>query len=203
MPEKLPPPCPNCEPQGGQGVMVERELTEGAFAGEKRDFLDFCDCDRGRELRRLKAVRRQLAENPPAPEPPRLSKDEGYFFALELAAIPEKYPYEEAARSLIGSTIRSICPTITEAQWLVERMVRLYKRWPGIEEMRWVYCSSGRWPLDADVSKLIASEDYPDGLPTEAPAPVVADVSHQIIDPESRAIVGRLAAGKTMDRGRR
>jgi len=62
-------------------------------------------------------------------------------FATEaLPALPF-FPASEGARTMIANEIRKICRLEEDAFWLVQRMIRLYARWPGVLEMRVV------WPM--------------------------------------------------------
>jgi hypothetical protein len=62
-----------------------------------------------------------------------------------------------------------MCRNAKEALWLVTRMGRLFNQWPGIIELRRVYCSK-HLPLDG-VQPLGISEAYPDGIPAEIAQP--------------------------------
>lgn len=98
------------------------------------------------------------------PKPPILTVEHAKFFTGMLAAIPY-FPSEEGARTAIGDEIRSMCSSLGEAEWLVKRMIRLYERWPGPQEMRRVY-GSKHIPRDG-VMPIGISEAYPDGIPSE------------------------------------
>jgi hypothetical protein len=86
--------------------------------------------------------------------------------AVESMSCLEYYPAESAARAAISAELSSMCKSEDEVKWLVRRMIRLYTKWPGIMELRRVYCSTHP-PLDA-IEPTGASEFYPDGIPSES-----------------------------------
>ena len=126
---------------------------------ETPDGLKRCTCARGRAL--------ADAAKPVAPRAPILVAKEATMF-VEMLASMDFFPPEAGARIRIGDEMRAICASIGEVDWLVTRMTRLFKKWPGLQEMRLVYCDSGRRPLDG-LPALGTSELYPDGFPNEFP----------------------------------
>jgi hypothetical protein len=81
------------------------------------------------------------------------------------------YPGKDTGgRLLIAEEIRSMVHSQEEGLWLAQRMLRLYRKWPGIRELRTVYCASGRIPLDA-IESTAESLVFPEGIPSELPAP--------------------------------
>jgi hypothetical protein len=117
-----------------------------------------CDCQRGRALADL--------SKPALPQAPTISA-KAATLATEMMAVFSFFPKEAAARSLIADELRAMCSTEAEALWLVRRMARLYQTWPGLGELRSVFCSSHR-PLDG-VEPCCISPFFPDGIPSEAP----------------------------------
>jgi hypothetical protein len=98
--------------------------------------------------------------------PPVIPSAEATIF-VEMMTGMAYFPSEEGFRMAVGDEIRSMCRSQQEALWLVTRLNRLYDRWPGIPEMRRVYCSSGRQPLDG-VDCIGISPIYPEGIPVES-----------------------------------
>jgi hypothetical protein len=95
-----------------------------------------------------------------------------------LAAIPF-FPMEGGARVAIGNEISSMCSDFAAGTWLAQRMVALYARWPGVPDLRLVYCA-GRMPLDGVHPLLLTSETYPDGIPSEDPTREAAQLASGI-----------------------
>jgi hypothetical protein len=164
-----------------------------AVAGLKR-----CDCARGVAL--------TAASQPAVPRQPNLTINEAKALVEMLSAIPDYYPTEAGARMIIGDELRSICESMNDGLWLVKRMARLYRKWPGVGELRLVYCASGRRPLDA-IAPLGISELYPEGFPAEpgttarlapASAPIALPPGKVSADPEISALVGDLARRKRL-----
>jgi hypothetical protein len=144
----LPDPCSRCAPFGGAWMETE--------AGLKR-----CDCSRGVAL--------TAQAETPVYRAPVLSTEQTTIYTEMMAGIPF-FPPEAGARSLISHELACICESAEQARWLAIRMVRLYRKWPGLIELRTVFCSKYH-PLDA-LPALGASEVYPDGIPSErGPAP--------------------------------
>jgi hypothetical protein len=83
----------------------------------------------------------------------------------EMMAVIPYFPGEDGARTVISEEIAAMCDSEEQATWLVTRMVRLYRRWPSVVEMRIVFCSTYK-PLDG-VLPVGESEVYPDGIPSE------------------------------------
>jgi hypothetical protein len=98
--------------------------------------------------------------------------------ARGLTAIPY-FPSDEVAQTMIAEELVAMCESVEQAQWLVRRVIRIYKRWPGVQELRLVFCSKYR-PLDGQPAIGI-SDVYPDGIPSEKPA------SPQLALPASRS----------------
>ena len=160
--------------------------TGGTWAEAEAGGFERCDCPRGRALVWM-AVE-------PEPRDPVLGSGAVTIF-VEMMAAMDWFPPEAGARMAIGEEIRSMCADEKQALWLVTRMNRLYTKWPGIQELRRVYCASGRRPLDA-VAALGESTVYPEGIPAEGPqarpaaAVLTAGPSR---DPEMRRLVGEVA----------
>jgi hypothetical protein len=116
-----------------------------------------CVCPRG--------VAKQATFKRKEPEPPVISTESAEMFT-EMLAVLEYFPSDGGARMLIASQIRGMCRDMAEAKWLITRTVTLYRKWPGLIELRQVYCSKYTHPLDGQ-SAIGVSEVYPDGIPSE------------------------------------
>jgi hypothetical protein len=117
---------------------------------------------------------------------PMIGTKQATIFTEMMAGI-KFFPPEAAARGAIANEIAAICWDENQALWLVTRMIRLYQRWPSVSELRRVYCSRYPQPLDG-VMAVGASEDYPDGIPSENPLPapqkLIAGTEPLTTDPE-------------------
>lgn len=88
--------------------------------------------------------------------------------AVEAMGAISFYPADPAVRAVIRDEIRDLCATPADAAWLASRMIKLFRRWPGIMDLRIVYASR-KIPHDG-VLPVGTSEAYPDGIPAEHPA---------------------------------
>jgi hypothetical protein len=170
--------CAKCEPFGGLWMETE--------AGLKR-----CGCSDGQ--RAAAAEQRRLN---PIGEPPVISEEDVEVF-VEMLASMNYFPPESGARIMIGDELRSMCRNPQEAFWLVRRMNRVYSRWPGIQEMRRLYCSA-KIPLDGVIDSSI-SEIYPDGIPSERSVSQVKQLASGTKDPEMKDGMKRLTAAKDLN----
>jgi hypothetical protein len=119
--------------------------------------------------------------------------------AMEMLSALSYFPREAPARSLVAEELRAMCSTEAQALWLVRRMARLYREWPGVLEMRLVFCSSHR-PLDG-IEPLCISPFFPDGIPSETPERQPAPRLIAPSSPRTEALVGELTKAKQMGRG--
>lgn len=142
--------CSKCEPYAG--------LWQRTDAGLIR-----CDCAPNQTLRKVEQARHDnIVEKPVLSDAAALAIVE--MLSGLLAYFPA--PTQAIARGAIASEIQKICASETHAEWLVSRMAKLYTQWPGVRDMRMVYCSKYR-PLDG-FELAGGTEDYPDGIPSEA-----------------------------------
>lgn len=184
---KYPNPCDKCAPFGGSWQEGEN--------GMKR-----CDCARGKAL--------VSAAKAPPPREPMISPEHAILCAEMMATIPF-YPPEAGARSGIADEISCMCETPEQAVWLVRRMKRLYRKWPGEIEMRLVFCGKFH-PLDG-IQATSDSEVYPNGIPGETEnMPSLALAAPQTLQlasggpvsasPSFAATVSGLVSAKSLDR---
>jgi hypothetical protein len=141
----FPEPCAKCASFGGSWMETE--------TGLKR-----CDCPRGIAL--------AAKTKEPEYHEPVITTEQAMIYAEMMASIPF-FPTEAGARAVIANEIASMCESLDRAEWLAVRMIRLYRKWPGVIELRIVFCSKYQ-PLDA-LPEIGASEAYPDGVPSERP----------------------------------
>ena len=123
----LPDPCERCAPFGGDWMETE--------AGLRR-----CVCPRG--VAKTEAYKRK------DPKPPVISTETSQIVCVEIMSALEFFPAAAGARAVIADEIASMCESSERAVWLAKRVIRLYSKWPGIPELRRVYCSTNH-PLDA------------------------------------------------------
>lgn len=150
MPDSLPVPCPKCAPDGGNWLWSE-------------DGMRRCSCERGRMLAAGSQTSRKIQTV--------LKDSEAMAAAALMGSIPG-FPFPGPERAPIAQALRDMCVSFESAAWLASRMVNLYRRWPGVPELRVVYCSQYR-PLDGQEAD--GSETFPDGVPALPPGQVSSD----------------------------
>ncbi len=112
------------------------------------------------------------------------------------------FPSDEDARIGIAEQLASMARSEEEIRWLVKRVPELHNQWPGIREVRAVFCGRFR-PVDGIEA---GSEIYPDGIPSERPqraalaagATMALEPGEVSADPEMNALVANLAARKRL-----
>jgi len=82
-------------------------------------------------------------------------------------AILQFFPAAHSERLQVSDLIEKIAATDEQVQWLGNRMITLYSKWPGPREMRACFCS--RYKPQDGIS--IFSEVYTEGIPSEVPPP--------------------------------
>ena len=76
------------------------------------------------------------------------------------------FPSDPEVRAGLVAILLEMIETDEQLDWLVSRALRLYTRWPGVAEIRALYCSRYK-PKDGVEGY---SETYSDGYPSERPA---------------------------------
>lgn len=105
------------------------------------------------------------------------------------------FPGDPDIRAALVSVFMDMVETDEQLDWLVNRALRLYGKWPGVAEIRALYCS--RWKPKDGMETYSAI--YPEGIPSErkrAPAerdpprgsPVTANAD---LDREIRQVADR------------
>lgn len=86
-----------------------------------------------------------------------------------LMAMPF-FPTDQLVKLAVADEINAIAATDEQLEWLIRRVTVLFSQWPGLSEIRAVYCSRFK-PVDGIE---VYSGVYPDGIPPERPvlAPV-------------------------------
>ena len=141
-----PDPCVKCRAFGGRWM-------EGFNGG-----MTNCDCPRGRAFSDL--IDRPYRES--------MVSTETATICMEMMAGINYFPTEEGSRAVVVKKIVGMCENDEQAKWLAIRMVRLYRKWPGVPELRLVFTST-HTPLDG-IAAIGESEIYPDGIPSERKA---------------------------------
>jgi hypothetical protein len=158
-----------------------------------------CDCPRGVALA-------AMAKTPEYRDPV-ISTEFASFCVEQMACMPDYFPSEVGARIMIARKIKGICESEEAADWLVGRMVDLFRKWPGVDVMRGVYCSKHSQPLDGIIASGVC-EEYPDGFPSERPEPepkrllLPRSRDEKLLSaaPELETMVSDLAAKTKLDR---
>lgn len=152
----LPPACPECEPYGGLGRLVDQNGN---------DAIAPCPCARGKSLKAMRDARDQI----PATAEPVVSPEAARHACEILGALLEHFPLSEMGQAAVAAELRALCTDEDGLLWLTKQLPRLYSRWPGAREVRILYCSRFR-PLSGQDMASAVSESYPDGFPPESPA---------------------------------
>lgn len=120
-------------------------------------------CPKGADL--LTADRARA--NPPAVKiEPVIAQEYADVCAAAMGAIAY-YPSDPAVRGVIAREVRYLCHTPADTVWLADRMILLYRKWPGITELRLVYAAR-KVPHDG-IMPMGISEAHPGGIPAETP----------------------------------
>lgn len=159
-------------------------------------------CAKGRDLR---AADRARTCPPTAKVEPVLSKAAAQVAVEAMGAI-SFYPADPAVRAVIRDEIRDLCGTPADAAWLASRMIKLFRRWPGIMDLRIVYASR-KIPHDG-IMPVGTSEAYPEGIPPEHPAEAArlalpAPSGRICGDPGMEQAVLKIAGAKAMQAPRK
>jgi hypothetical protein len=121
--------------------------------------------------------------------------------AVSRLALMAFFPGDIDTRAALIYVFMNLVDTTEHLDWLIDRALRLYSRWPGVAELRALYCSRYR-PKDGHETY---SEIYESGFPHESraetfDAPRGAPVSK---DPAIDAVVRKAAAKlKTLPAGK-
>lgn len=103
------------------------------------------------------------------------------------------FPQSDAARAVVALELAAMCGSDDQVNWLATRFTTLFKRWPGLAELRAVLCSKFR-PLDGVEANSVA---FPDGCPSEKP-PVIPDYRQISADPKIESFMRKLAGAKRL-----
>lgn len=170
--------CENC---GGVGwILVERP--------DRDSFVKVCDCRRAQKAD--SAPRRTIL----APETAALAV-EGLCEILDYA------PKTEIGKAIITNALLSMCSTVEQVTWLVQRACMLHTNWRtcGIPGLRQILCSKY---APKDGIEVSSTKAFPDGVPSEqprrvAPAPAVLPRGHAAsANPSLDAAVQELTEAK-------
>jgi hypothetical protein len=121
-------------------------------------------------------------------------KPEDFSSAVNQLALMAFFPSDPEVRAALVTVLMDLIETEDQLDWLVNRALRLYAKWPGVAELRALYCSRFK-PRDGIESY---STVYLDGIPAEStplrrePAPLTT------ADPELRQNVAELAHRRRM-----
>lgn len=73
------------------------------------------------------------------------------------------FPGDPDIRAALVSVLMDTVETDEQLDWLVNRALRLYGKWPGVAEIRALYCS--RWKPKDGMETYSAI--YPEGIPSD------------------------------------
>jgi len=104
------------------------------------------------------------------------------------------FPSDPEVRAALVTVLMNLIETEEQLDWLVTRALRLYAKWPGVAELRALYCSRFK-PRDGIESY---STVYLDGIPPENTPPRREPAGATTADPELRKNVAELAHRRRM-----
>jgi hypothetical protein len=110
---------------------------------------------------------------------------------ISKLALMAFFPGDPDTRAALISVLMQLVETEEQLEWLVERALKLYTRWPGVGELRALYCSRFK-PRDGVEAY---SEIYQSGFPHQTPAPKALPkrATSYTADPEFEAELERVA----------
>ena len=79
------------------------------------------------------------------------------------------FPSDPEVRVALVPILMDMIDTKEQLDWLTSRALKLYPRWPGVSDIRALYCSRYK-PKDGEEAY---SEIYQDGFPSERPAAAI------------------------------
>jgi hypothetical protein len=114
---------------------------------------------------------------------------------INKLALMAFFPGDPEVRGALIGILMEMVETEEQLDWLIGRALKLYARWPGVAELRALYCS--RWKPKDGVETY--STVYQDGIPSERPAksegPSLGKMSR---NPDLHAAVCDLAGKKKL-----
>lgn len=122
--------------------------------------------------------------------------------AVAKLALMAYFPGDRDIRAALVWVLLEMVETEEQMDWLVNRALRLYGNWPGVGELRALYCS--RWKPKDGMEAF--STVYPEGIPSERPRPVMRDAPRgQAVtaDPALNRQIQQAAGSKKFQPGRR
>lgn len=109
------------------------------------------------------------------------------------------FPASEDSRLALMRVLARMVDTEEHLQWLVNRMVSLYTRWPGIGEMRALYCSRFKPRDGIEAYSTTYPKGYPDESKTITPLPQKRE-RVTTADTSLNDALQEIAKGKDMNR---
>ena len=121
--------------------------------------------------------------------------------AVNRLALMAYFPADADVRGALVDIILEMVETQEQCDWLVARALKLYAKWPGVAELRALFCS--RWKPRDGIETY--SSIYLDGIPSERgerkPPPPRAHIVTR--DPALQKAVTKAARQKQLPGGRR
>jgi hypothetical protein len=115
--------------------------------------------------------------------------------AVNRLALMAFFPPDEEVRAALVDIVMEMVESQEQLDWLVNRALKLYTKWPGVAELRALYCS--RWPPRDGITTY--SSIYLDGIPSERAAPPILP----ILPPGRAVTASRRLDDAVKDLGRR
>jgi hypothetical protein len=129
--------------------------------------------------------------------------------AMGRIALMKFFPSSDTvARATVMLELIQMCSTDDQVEWLSKRLTVLYTEWPGLRELRAVFCSKFK-PADK-IEVNSADARFIDGIPSEQPAEewkpalesgqrlLTGGTEEFSADPELDELIHQLATEKTL-----
>jgi hypothetical protein len=120
-----------------------------------------CDCQRGRALTLAQDQAKKREYHAPA------ISTEDAMTCMEMMSGMDYFPTQAPPQAVIANEFGAMCHSLEQGIWLAAKMIRKYDKWPGVPELRRVFCAE-HIPLDG-IPDTGISEVYPDGIPSDRP----------------------------------
>lgn len=114
--------------------------------------------------------------------------------AVNRLALMAFFPADPDVRAALVDIVLEMVETQEQCDWLVSRALKLYAKWPGVAELRALYCS--KWKPRDGVETY--SSIYLDGIPSEHPVAHAQPGQASTADPQFEAELQRVAKLKQM-----
>jgi hypothetical protein len=114
--------------------------------------------------------------------------------SVNRLALMAFFPSDPEVRAALVDIVMEMTESQDQLDWLVARALKLYTKWPGVAELRALYCS--KWPPRDGVTTY--SSIYLDGIPSERNSPEPTPPAPGSDDPELDRAVKEAAKKKSL-----